>query len=544
MHIIQNNPYRTIGLLVGATATEQRRQTTRLQRFLEAELEPEEDFSFPVMGKLQRTAESVNKAASKLDLNSDKMNFALFWFYKGNSISDEPAFDAMKLGNTDEVLNIWTNLVSNGEVSERNASAYNNLATLYLSGVLNDRNTKKEQIAQGVHLKLRFLGSEFVKHLKSIATDETFKTSKRELQLQFLNQIQAEIKKTNAITLYEFLDILSKQDFIAKDDFLKNIAQQPIEDIEKNIEESKAKRKHNKDGAIEIGKALLRKTSAKLKLVKTILDPSNLSYSSIADKVANEVLQCSVEYFNYHQKLQSDFDYFKPALELARSTELIAVGKLTKDRIKDNLSTLENMKYQEINEAIAFLKSVKEVYEKNKRDINEHINDLIATDLDIIMGRKTINFSIVEENIKNSLNWNKVVELVREIIPIKNVDKIKRGNNSILLNEYKSLVRYLLDKLNYSQQRELNYLSFWESSPAIKATVKQKYKKGKETSDGTNTENILLLIGIVIWIIVIATDWGDDLEGSPLFLIVVAWLFFFSWKTPYIIIKKTINVLK
>ena len=515
MHIIQNNPYRTIGLLVGATATEQRRQTTRLQRFLEAELEPEEDFSFPVMGKLQRTAESVNKAASKLDLNSDKMNFALFWFYKGNSISDEPAFDAMKLGNTDEVLNIWTNLVSNGEVSERNASAYNNLATLYLSGILNDRNTKKEQIAQGVHLKMRFLGSEFVKHLKSIATDETFKTSKRELQLQFLNQVQAEIEKSNAITLYEFLDIISEQNFIAKDDFLKNIAQKPIEDIEKNIEESKAKRKHNKDGAIEIGKALLRKTSDNLKLVKIILGPSNLSYSSIADKVANEVLQCSVEYFNYHQKLQSDSDYFKPTLELAKSTELIAAGKLTKDRINDNLSTLENMKYQEINQAINLLSSIHSAYLINYTNIMAEVNKMR-------LGRnQTINWGKVNKMIEKSIDWDKAIINVTNAIPKQHINKIKEIEDNSKLVRYKELVDFFLSKLDYSQKAKVEYLYFWKTENPISFI---KYL-GKSIPVW-----FYWILAIVIILLLISAIWGK--EGIEVVLAITGFfgiMFFIGW---------------
>ena len=70
MQIIQHNPYRTLGLLVGATAAGQRRQTTRLQRFIEAAIEPEEDFSFPVLGEFVRTVDLVNDAESKLDRKS------------------------------------------------------------------------------------------------------------------------------------------------------------------------------------------------------------------------------------------------------------------------------------------------------------------------------------------------------------------------------------------------------------------------------------------------------------------------------------------
>ena len=45
MNLIQNNPYRTVGLLVGATAKEQTKQISRLKKYIEAEQEPQDDFS-------------------------------------------------------------------------------------------------------------------------------------------------------------------------------------------------------------------------------------------------------------------------------------------------------------------------------------------------------------------------------------------------------------------------------------------------------------------------------------------------------------------
>jgi hypothetical protein len=92
MDIIQNNPYRILGLLVGTTTREQTKQINRLKKFIEAEQEPQDDFSFPILGNLHRTLNSVEDAASKLNLDSDKMNAALFWFWNGNPITDEAAF--------------------------------------------------------------------------------------------------------------------------------------------------------------------------------------------------------------------------------------------------------------------------------------------------------------------------------------------------------------------------------------------------------------------------------------------------------------------
>ena len=74
MHIIQKNPYRIVGLLVGATAREQERQVKRLKQFIQAEQETDADFSFQTLGHFERTIEKVEDAASKLNLNSDKMS--------------------------------------------------------------------------------------------------------------------------------------------------------------------------------------------------------------------------------------------------------------------------------------------------------------------------------------------------------------------------------------------------------------------------------------------------------------------------------------
>ena len=117
MQLIQNNPYRTVGILVGATAKEQVRQIKRLKQFIDAEQEPEDDFSFPVIGEIVRTVDSVTESASKLNLDSDKMNASLFWFYNGNPITDEPAFDALKDGNIDQAITIWRKLAYDADDS-------------------------------------------------------------------------------------------------------------------------------------------------------------------------------------------------------------------------------------------------------------------------------------------------------------------------------------------------------------------------------------------------------------------------------------------
>ena len=204
MNIVLQNPYRTLGLLVGESATKLNRHRTRIPNYLIAGNDiPIEftEYSFEALGNLDRTIESLTDAASKINLDTDKMNAALFWFYKGNSISDEPSFEALKEGDIDQAINIWSKLTSNKEVTQRNASAYNNLSTLYLSFINNSGNSYliKQKLENAITLKLKLLESEFIKDFKALATDETFKITNKQLQLNFLNALFSEIEKNDSI---------------------------------------------------------------------------------------------------------------------------------------------------------------------------------------------------------------------------------------------------------------------------------------------------------------------------------------------------------
>lgn len=392
MHIIQNNPYRTVGLLVGATAREQERQVKRLKQFIEAEQDPQDDFSFPTLGNLHRTLDKVNEAASKLNLDSDKMSSALFWFYKGNPITDEPAFDAIKEADLDQVINIWTKLTSNGEVSQRNASAYSNLGTLYLSGILEGTNTNEAILEQGISLKLKFLESDFIKDFKALATDETFKTTKKELQLLFLNQVQSEVEKSGTVTSNKFLDILTKQEFSAKEDFLKGFVQKPIEQIEKKVEESKSKRKANKANSIKAANTLLAETKDSIKQLKSILGATNIKYASIADKLAMEFFACGRDYFMHFKDTDTDpSDY---SMKLFKNAKSYAVGNIAKQQIDENIKDLqewiddkpERDKQKLIGEDLKFITSKLERF--------QNLNDTIANAKDLVESCKPKLFNI------------------------------------------------------------------------------------------------------------------------------------------------------
>ncbi|MBL0325863.1 MAG: hypothetical protein IPP61_11880 [Cytophagaceae bacterium] len=249
------------------------------------------------------------------------MNASLFWFYNGKPITDEPAFDALKDADIDQAINIWSKLTTTEDVTQRNASAHSNLGTLYLS-----QNTNEDVLEKGISLKLKFLESDFIKDFKALATDETYKTTKKELQLIFLNLIQTEIEKSGGVTSNKFLEILSKQTFSAKEDFLKGFFQKPIEQIEKQIEETRKKQKANPAKAGDYGNELIKNTKPLLTSIISILGKSDIKVISISDKIANEILQCGISLFNHFHDTGTEVGEIALDLNKKRKVLLLEVS--------------------------------------------------------------------------------------------------------------------------------------------------------------------------------------------------------------------------
>lgn len=448
MNAITNNPYRTLGLLVGATAREQTRQINRLKKYIEAEQDPQDDFSFPALGNLHRTLDSIEEAASKLNLDNDKINASLFWFWNGNPITDEAAFEALKSGDIEAAYKIWDKLITKTDeegkrywkpVTEKNYSAFHNYSVLNI--IRSNGNLHNAIVAS-----LYFLESDLVNKFVSSVADETHKTSKKELQLIFLNQLHSDLEANKKESLPKFLEILNKQEFVAKQDFIKGLVQKPIEKIEHKIETAKNKRKASKANGAKAGQELYTSTASDLTQLKSIVGANDLKYTSIADKVANEILQCSIDYFNDCHEKDSSSDYAETAMKLAKQAETIAMGRLTKDRVKDSIETLEKLKEKEIYEAIQLLESVKEAYEINETEIRAQVKYIEKTDIRIKLGHRSINWSAVEDNIRNSIDWDEVNKLLIAILPDSNLKKIKESDKTEKKKEFLELANWLKEK--------------------------------------------------------------------------------------------------
>lgn len=524
---IKFNPFRIIGILAGTSTKEEHTKVKRLKMYVEADQDIPTDYFFPILGNQSRSINEIEKAASKLNLNDDRIIAALFWFYEGNKVTDEPAFDLLKEDDLKEAVSIWEKLIeSSSEVTQKNASAYSNLGTAYLS---------KNKIKKGLNLKLAFLESDYTTSLISKVTDETFKISKTDLQIRFLKTLFEEVKSEKSIEVSELLEILNTIDFSAKKVFLEQFIDEPIKAVEEEISKTKIKISTNKASGSIVGKDLINNTSQNLKLIKSIVGKTAIKYTNIADKVANQVSVCSSSYFNHYK--HSNTDPSEYAMDLFIQAKKIAEGSVTKQRIQDNIENLEewirekperdkqNRITADLDKLVAILKRYDEKAETianatglitESKPLLNNIKSVLGSDDDLYLKLSTRIASqvlayIIEEvnqaqsNIQYSFQLDKFKLVLRSAIILANAIKAFDLEYDFKVNRFNENYKTLYDlclQLNVSTS-SLVRTPKATSQPTYSPSPKQSANTSPRKTNDEGSNWMGWIIAVIIFFIVI-----------------------------------------
>ena len=484
MKAILDNPYRIAGLLVGATAREQERQINKLKRYLEAgQKPPQDDYSFPVLGKLDRTLDTVEDVASKLHLDSDKMDAAIFWFCDSNTDAVDPAIEALKISGTLYASTIWSKKTTRVKITEDNCFAFQNFSTLLLCQSLRNKPVNKPFLEQGICMKLQFLDSDFLKELELKATDETYKTTKEAVQLSFLNILQREIEQSGEITATQWIDIISKYEFSAKEEYLNNYIQKLIEQIERKIETTQDRRGTEKANAADAGNELYGSTKDMLIQLQSLLGISNIKYSSVADKVANEILQCGIDYFNNQNEIPKEIiiaglicrrdedneDFAKTTMNLFEKAKSLVVGNVIKQRIAENIDILQKQQYR----IIEILKFIKEGYERMFEGIDKNV-----------ISGNYISIALMEPIRKRQDSITN--EIIRKEITDEVLMKLATSNDQTRISEFYELLQECINKANNKETLlsiEFKFCEYLPKTSIIKSKILQKIETKKREEE-------------------------------------------------------------
>lgn len=517
MKSILDNPFRIAGILSNSCAREVAQQKTKLIRYASIGRQHNSSYDFSYFGKIDRSEVSIKKAFSDIERNEEKVNKSLFWFLLANPF-DETAINYLIKGELEKAIEIWEKVTKGKEVTLKNYSCFNNLGTLKLLG------DTREEIKEGIEAKIKLIESESFNEFIYAVADQTYTIDSQKEIEKFVDDIFENFKGqySSSDTLYFFSNCNGAAQKYLKQKF----TEEPLQKIEIQIENNKSKRKANKSQSYEFGETLFQNTKNDLAALKSLLGENDLNYKMIADNLAKEIMQCGIDYFKEWEDTKDPSDEGIMLLNYAKS---IAVNSQTIERINSNIEGMEEFKEKEITQAIILLKSVKDAFDnayneiikmaKKQLGIYDEMEFLEVGGKRIAVPRiqpihnpfetRTINYSAVEEAAKKSVNWEKVVELIHQVIPSNSIDKIKNTSNSAKINEYKTLVNFLLSKINYLYKNKVQYLKYWEV-----AQTTSRYSSNSSSRTTTNStthssrngelpEWVLWVGGIILFFIII-----------------------------------------
>lgn len=310
MDIINNNPYRLLGVYANSPTRERVANEGKLKAFLKVGRQVAFPLDLPqFLPALNRTVETVAEAKAKLTLPADQIKYAQFWFVKVTYI-DEVAFNNLLAGDMDKAMGIWSKTV--------NASSLQNRIVCAL--VRNEFGTAC-RLAQQLYTHSGYAA-------------------------QLVNEVSSESNVPQSLA-FDFLDMLCDEagtsvilSAITNDGWRKHISEKTvapiISRIQAAINTAKTARSKGSVESYNAGVKLMNGTKADLAQLKALIPTTDLQYQMIADKLGLEILQCGINYFNDSNEPDAAYK----AMELQKYAQSIVVGQMAKDRCKENVDIL------------------------------------------------------------------------------------------------------------------------------------------------------------------------------------------------------------
>lgn len=383
MNIISENPYRTLGVFCGASTRDIQKQLAMVKAFSRVGKQSKLETDFEFLGGVNRDIDLVTEAANKIEQAKNKVVYALFWFQKANHI-DETAIRYLFNNETQKAVEIWSKIIetSNNIVTSKNFSAYLNLSTLLVE--LGYQTKDKMSVSSGFQLKGTILSSEHFNEFVKCVGGENIVLNREVIAEEIVTEMLNTIKK-GSVDL-SFTDIIeSFKTFPPKvlGALKRKYTEQPMLSIEREIELSKESREENPEDANKYGIDLYKRTKQNLQFLIQTLGKSNIEIQTLANSLANEIIQCSIDFFNSHRD-NGDSDPGEEAVKLAKMAKSVCPQGATLNRINENLATIqewvdeapERERHQAIASDLAFV-TAKLARFQNLEDTVENATDLI-----------------------------------------------------------------------------------------------------------------------------------------------------------------------
>ncbi|MDC1024732.1 hypothetical protein OAR04_02255 [Flavobacteriales bacterium] len=310
MKIIQNNPFRILGVISNASAKEINQAETYIIRYLEIGKSAELKFDIsPPLKNINRTLKLINSAKNQIHTNFDKLNYSIFWFVNGSSI-DKIALE--KLSATKQI-DIASETFKKGSkdfnVDEITFTSILNFSTSEILSYFNHKN--KKRFTDSIKCKYNIISDKKIFRLfENIVTGDSGKVNQSLFLDKFMLNITELLREVFPRIDHNelLLDIFSDDDNILKD-IEKNILSFLTEEINKKIEifksfVSKQSKKSDKQiissktNIINYSKDLIKNTKSELIKLKNLIGIDSFQYTNLVNEIYTSINAVTILCYN------------------------------------------------------------------------------------------------------------------------------------------------------------------------------------------------------------------------------------------------------
>lgn len=316
---IINNPFRILGVYSNASQKEITSNARKIKRFIEVgkSVDFPTDFNF-ILPPLNRTAEMVENALAILTNAQDKFRYSLFWFVKGDDI-DVIALDNLQANNIAKAKEIF------GKRDTWSSSI--NLSTLAF--IENRYEDAVETLTASIH------GEYFYEELATSVCGEEFEIDEETASRFLVESILEDVSIPECRALFKE-NGTNQDDDNYLDELLSAKYTKIINDA---ISVAKAVPKDDAEASLEAAKRLRDITQSPLEEYAQFVGEDSAEYAMLADRLANQILQSSIDYYNNSIDRYAVFE----ALDLTKYALSIVKGQVKKDRCQQNLDILKKI---------------------------------------------------------------------------------------------------------------------------------------------------------------------------------------------------------
>lgn len=315
MLLLQNNPYRLLGVYANAPTKERLANRNRMKALLKVGKPVDFPLDLPqYFPSINRTDSLVAEAEAKLTLPQDRMFYAQFWFVKTSPL-DEVAFNHLIAGEISKAEDIWQKKESASSLQNRIVCA-----------LINNDYANAIPCAEALYGNKQYV-NQFVATV--IGTGGNVDVAN--LPFAFLDTL---CEVTNTEKLFSYITNNTWKKYIDK-----KAVKSLIDTIQNAIDTAKKSKGKGPQVRQNAGETLVKETKEALLQLKKYLSISDLQYQMIADKLGLEILQCGIDYFNE----SDDIGVAHKAMKLQKYAQTIVVGQMAKDRCNENVDILQKI---------------------------------------------------------------------------------------------------------------------------------------------------------------------------------------------------------